>query len=320
MRNDRCRWAAAALVLGLSLTPAQASARDAVVDEVIQLARANALNRDVPDWAVVEQEAQGIAEASPGEDGRTAAIRHVLRSLRDHHSSYRPPVHPVHGNATSMPATGSAPRPIAVADVRPGRPGTLTINPWQGNAAAIPGATQTVRTELNKALAGSTCGIVLDVSANVGGNMWPMMGGIAPLYDEGVLETFESADGVRATVSVEGGVLRSNGSPFPRADLAQIAGHPKRIAVVVGGRTASSGEILALGFKGQRNVRFFGQRTAGATTSNRSIRLSNGGHLALTTSRILDRTGSVHMGPVQPDVVTDDASDEAADWVMQGCD
>jgi C-terminal processing protease CtpA/Prc len=66
-------------------------------------------------------------------------------------------------------------------------------------------------------------------------------------------------------------------------------------------------------------VRSFGQPTAGATSANKSIRLSNGGLLALSTSRILDRTGTGHAGPVLPDVVTDQAPHAASEWVEKGC-
>lgn len=320
MRTLMRRGAAFALMVGLTSLAAHARASDDVVDEVVRLAKEKALNRDVPDWPAVVREAHALAAASPGEDGRTAAIRRVLASLRDHHSSYHPPLQA----AQPTPSKSAGPRssarpPIAVADLQPGRPARLVINAWSGGNEDVGGATQIVRSELNKALAGSKCGLVIDVSANHGGNMWPMMGGIAPLYDDGLLETFESVTGERQVVNVKGGILRMNESPFPRAELDPVLTLPKRIALVIDSRTASSGEILALAFKGQKNVRSFGQPTAGASSANKSIRLSNGGLLALTTARILDRTGTAHAGPVLPDVVTDQAPHVASEWVAKGC-
>lgn len=295
--------------------------RDAVVEEVLQIARQRALNRNVPDWALVERKAQALVSAEAGEAGRTAAIRHILAALDDRHSFYVPPAKPGDAATPGSPHAllNSRPAMIAVADLQPGRPGRLVINGWAGGREKIPDASRTVRDQLNKALSASACGLVIDVSTNGGGNMWPMMGGIAPLYDEGPLETFEDADGKRMVVSVGGGALRMDGSEYPRVELPPVPVRPKRIALVLGRRTASSGEILALGFKGQANVRSYGQATAGQTSANQSMKLSNGGLLALTTARILDRSGRVHTGPVQPDVPTDQPVDAALDWVAAGC-
>lgn len=313
------RSSIALALLVASFSSTSYAALDPVVDEVIRLAREKAFNRARPDWPAVEREADTLIAKNPGEAGRTAAIRHVLASLKDRHSSYRPPM------ATSIAATAKpegrrqAPVPIAVALLEPNRTGRLVINAWRGGSDTLPAATRTVRDELNNALAASACGIVIDVSANIGGNMWPMMGGIAPLYDEGVLETFQSVTGESQVVNVRNGVLHMNASAFPRVQLTPLVAVPKRIAVVIGRGTASSGEILALGFKGQHNVRFFGQPTAGATTANQTVRLSNGGQLALTTARILDRGGRVHDGPVRPDVESETPVIQAGEWALQGC-
>ena len=320
MRTLMRRGAAFALMVGLTSIAAHARTGDVVVDEVVRLAKEKALNRDVPDWPAVEREAKALAAATPGEQGRTAAIKRVLASLQDRHSSYHPPMQAAHATPSRSAAPpGSARPPIAVADLQPGRPARLIINAWSGGNEDVGSATQIVRSELNKALSGSKCGLVIDVSANHGGNMWPMMGGIAPLYDDGVLETFESVTGERQVVNVKEGVLRMNESPFPRAELNPVPTLPKRIALIIDSRTASSGEILVLAFKGQKNVRSFGQPTAGATSANKSIRLSNGGLLALTTARILDRTGTAHVGPVLPDVATEQAPHAASEWVAKGC-
>ena len=177
-----------------------------------------------------------------------------------------------------------------------------------------------VRNALNEALSHDACGLVIDVAANTGGNMWPMMGGIAPLYDEGSLQTFETREGRRNVVNVKDGVLRMNAQTKPAvAGIPPVLAAPSHIALIVGPRTASSAEILALGFRYQDNVRLFGQPTHGATTANSTHVLSNGAVLALTTARILDRRGVVQEGPLVPDQVTDDALGEATRWLESRC-
>ena len=177
MRTHMRRGATLTLLVWLTSFAPHARASDVVVDEVVRLAKEKALNRDVPDWPVVEREAHALAAASPGEDGRTAAIRRVLASLQDHHSSYRPPMQAAQATPSRSAGPPSSARlQIAVADLQPGRPARLVINAWSGGSEDVVNATQVVRSELNKALSGSKCGLVIDVSANHGGNMWPMMG------------------------------------------------------------------------------------------------------------------------------------------------
>ncbi|MCC7247798.1 MAG: hypothetical protein IT473_04160 [Lysobacter sp.] len=295
-----------------------ASATDPVVAQATALARDKALKAEAVDWATVEREAQALASAEPGEAGRTAAIRYVLKALGDGHSSYRPP-QALPSAESPKPAPEKARRPIAESATG-ARFGRLIVNAWTGPSEAVPAATGVVRDALVQSLAVDRCGLIVDVSSNHGGNMWPMMGGIAPLYDEGTLETFENRAGMRQRVNVRGGVLHMNESAFPRLEnLIPLAHKPAYVAIVLGRRTASSGEILALGFKGQRNVRFFGRPTAGATTANASLRLENGGLLALTTSWILDRGDRAHHGPVLPDQETDDAVVTAEAWLAERC-
>ncbi len=323
MHEIRAGMRYAAIALFFCVLPAQAQTPDAVLDQAIALVKERALNARELDWPAVEAEAARLAAASPGEAGRTKAIRHVLKSLKDGHSFYMPPradaLPPSTPAVNAQPTSRQIPAPIASSSTQ-SRFARLNINSWSGSRTEIPAATLLVRAELNRAIAHDACGLIIDVAANGGGNMWPMMGGIAPLYDAGTLETFENRDGKRETVNVAAGQLRMNGNVWPQVPtMPPMTGKPRHIAVILGKQTASSGEILALGFKGQSNVRFFGQPTAGATTANWSTRLPNGGLIAITTSRILDRSGAVHTGPVMPDERSDEPVDAATQWLAGRC-
>jgi carboxyl-terminal processing protease len=309
------------LVLLAGIAAPALAADDAVLGEVITLARGQGFNGTKPDWPVVERQAQALLDATPGEAGRTSAIRHVLGALEDGHSFYQPPSTASTSSVAGTPASkgNAARKPIAQPEATVDGVGHLVIHAWSGGVDAVGDAARTVRTALNQALASSRCGLIVDVAANGGGNMWPMMSGIAPLYDDGVLETFEQRDGGKQVVNVVNGALRMNASVFPRASLDPLPRKPPHIAVLIGPGTASSGEILALGFKGQRNVRFFGRPTAGATTANRSFFLSNGGVLALMTSHIRDRSGAVQQGPVLPDEASAEPLKTARAWLAGLC-
>lgn len=94
---------------------------------------------------------------------------------------------------------------------------------------------------------------------------------------------------------------------------------PRFVAVLLGGRTARSGELIAIAFKGQPNVGFFGAPTAGASTANRTFPLANGGMVALATSVVRDRNGVTCAGPVLPDTGAEGAVADAEAWLHRQC-
>ncbi|MSO60642.1 MAG: hypothetical protein EXQ50_00875 [Acidobacteria bacterium] len=77
----------------------------------------------------------------------------------------------------------------------------------------------------------------------------------------------------------------------------------------VGPTTASSGEAIAIAFRGRSSTRLFGAMTRGLTTSNRVFPLSDGALLNLTTAAFADRTGTPYREGVTPDEVWDGPSD-----------
>jgi carboxyl-terminal processing protease len=71
--------------------------------------------------------------------------------------------------------------------------------------------------------------------------------------------------------------------------------------VLTGPKTSSSGEILALAFKGMPQVRLMGEPTAGLTTANTTYDLFDGSTLVLTICQEADRTGRICEGRIIPD-------------------
>ncbi|GGO41479.1 S41 family peptidase [Deinococcus humi] len=144
---------------------------------------------------------------------------------------------------------------------------------------------------------------IVDLRLNEGGNMYPMLAGIGPLVGEGRLGAFVRDDASWAwayhagAASVDGHVnCRVSGEP-----LAPLApGVP--VAVLISPLTGSSGEIMAISFKGRAGTRFFGEPTQGLTSANSPYPLADGAELWLATSYEADRTGQLYTAEVHPDV------------------
>ncbi len=83
-------------------------------------------------------------------------------------------------------------------------------------------------------------------------------------------------------------------------DDTVIVNQPK-IAVLTSRWTTSSGEFVAVAFKGQKNTRFFGEETDGKTTENSWEIINNEIALVISTGVYCDRNGKVYSTSVLAD-------------------
>lgn len=142
---------------------------------------------------------------------------------------------------------------------------------------------------------------IVDLRNDTGGNMWPMLLGSSPLIGEGLMGFFIGKNGEKigwynenGSVRVGECVLASTSNPYVLKTYPQIA-------VLLGERTASAGEAVAIAFSGKQNVRFFGQKTAGFTSCNELYRLKDGAGIALSTKLFANRLEKSFFGGISPD-------------------
>ncbi len=135
------------------------------------------------------------------------------------------------------------------------------------------------------------------------------MGGFT--YPDGATETWEVRDGAsywRGETMTVSGVDPDGSLP---------------VAVLIGRSTASSGEAVTVAFRNQAETVLIGQPTAGLTTSNEPVWLSDGSMIALTQSVFTDRTGHAFGQGVRisPDLETavGDAEAAATRWLSDRC-
>jgi C-terminal processing protease CtpA/Prc len=120
-----------------------------------------------------------------------------------------------------------------------------------------------------------------------------------------LIGAFRSADGLLWWRQREGEVVQGNASMLrSRQGAYRLLAGTAPVAVVMGAGTASSGEAVALAFRGQRGSRSFGQPSAGFSTGNRPTTLVDGTTLLLTHNVMTDRNGQGDGGRMQPDQAT----------------
>lgn len=156
------------------------------------------------------------------------------------------------------------------------------------------------------------CGWIVDLRSNQGGNMWPMLAGLGPVLGEGNAGTFVGPEGSETDWwyrDGQAGVRKDTLTGARENTVVEIDRDPHTlqrprppVAVLTGRRTASSGEAIAVSFRGRPEARSFGRATRGLSTSNATIPLSDGATLMLTTATFADRTGMTYGEALEPDM------------------
>jgi hypothetical protein len=157
-------------------------------------------------------------------------------------------------------------------------------------------------------------GWIVDLRRNGGGNPDAMLLGLSPLLGDGAVGGTAGADGqqIETLLLRKGGLYRKDTSG---ESLVAELGVPLRpadtktpVAVILGPATRSSGQALALAFKGRQDCLFFGEPTArGATTVTNPFRLSRDGTLRLAVGIMTDRNGVAYPFGLDPERVVEGA-------------
>ena len=166
-------------------------------------------------------------------------------------------------------------------------------------------------------------GWVIDLRNNGGGNMWPMIAGLNSLMEDGIVGYFAGT-----TTRKEQKWKTENGKIINSRELIDTYKVKKinnKIAVLINSMTGSSGEMTAIAFIGLPNVKLFGQPSAGYTTANSTLYLSDGTQLYLATSFVADRTHKIYPDKIIPDVIintqtsfdNDETLEFSKKWILQ---
>lgn len=177
----------------------------------------------------------------------------------------------------------------------------------------------------------NTCGWIVDLRGNGGGNVAPMLAALMPLLGEGTQVSAVDGDGkflhfwlrgrVAGVTELDGKKIEMLRLEKPIQQLRHQRGRTPRIAILIDGQTGSSGELVAIAFKGRPSTRFFGTRTAGASTSTEGFTLPDGANLVIATAVDVDRKGQRYPSGVLPDVTVlstkgrDTELEQAIAWV-----
>jgi len=159
-------------------------------------------------------------------------------------------------------------------------------------------------------------GWIFDLRENYGGNMWPMLLGLGTVWENETLGYFADLDNNFTNwIYSNGSVYLGKDSIMTLSKTFELNNYNKKFAILIGSKTASSGEAVTIAFKGNSNTKFFGQNTKGLSTSNEGFELDDGSILILTTTILADRKMNVYGVPVKPDYLSLKAKEDAIKWI-----
>jgi carboxyl-terminal processing protease len=305
--------------------PAPSAQAVRYIDAALAVMREHSVKRAELDWAALRADVLTQARGADVPAETYTALRYAVRNLNDHHSYFETPMWS--GRLRELPVSNARTGRGAVAPTGVLLDGRIGYVVLPGFAGGVPLAQVAFANRVQQIIEtldiSETCGWILDLRGNNGGNLWPMLAGVGPwlegashglrgdkielgasIYPDARRVSFWYRDGqagfgdyVQLRVSVEPTQLRAPSAP---------------LAVLTDGATASSAEVLAIALSSRPATRRFGAPTSGLTAGNRTFALADGASLVLTVAATSDAQGRVYSAPLEPDVHVDTDSPGAA--------
>jgi len=301
---------------------AEVSAARRELDAALLTLRANHINRDKVDWSSLAAEAENTLDGTDAADAYPV-IRLVVAALGTRHSFLLDP-DTVAARNSGQRVGNTVPPVLRLPESR--RIGAdIGLVQLQAMADPRPDSIKAYAAAARDALAqfadAQVCRVIVDLRGNGGGNMYPMIFGVAALLGPEPYGTFINNEGRPQPWQIAAAMRNRGAEADPAAAPAWLARAP--VAVLIDRRTASSGEFTALAFAGRARTRVFGEVSAGFLTANVTFPLPDGARLVVTTSYAGDAEGVRHDTVLTPDERTpaDKTEDAAVAWLRrQRCD
>jgi carboxyl-terminal processing protease len=294
-----------------TISPAAA----AYLEEVATLLQRHSVRRRSIDWTAFR--AEMIAAAGPAQsiDATHPGVRRALELLGDGHSVYVP----MRGTPISVPTRRCDAPTVGRVLIPPGI-GYLRVRSFSGTPAAATLYAQQLQDSIRAADRDGLLGWIVDLRGNSGGNMYPMLAGVGAILGEGVHGYFVDADGVEVPFSYRAGVSFYDNVPLHElSSVYRLRQPPARIAVLTDGWVASSGEAMAVAFRGRAQTRSFGTPTCGLSTGTSTWFLSDTSRLIITSAIMVDRTRRAYGDVIVPDETIADPNEvvtRAIQWLL----
>ncbi len=294
----------------------QANIAQSYLNEFLNVIQNNAVTRNTIDWGNLRSEVSALAANAQSIQDTYPAITRALELIGTNHSFLNAP----DGSLITYPSTISCQQNFTMnsldePDIGYVRVDAVSASNGTNQAQQI---AQRIQNDIASEDNPEVNAWIVDLRNNLGGNMWPMITGLGPLFDQPLLGYFVDANEEYLPWSYRQGYSYLGEAVVVQVDQPYTLLNPlAKIAVLVSQRTASSGEATMIAFKQQANVRFFGTDSCGLSTANSSFELSDGSVVFLTTAIDADRNQVKYGDRIPVDQPSDPAQalSLAVEWI-----
>lgn len=276
----------------------------ACLDSALVQAQDFSLHRHTVNWETIEAEINRQTEQAQTPLDLRAAFSYLLGELKDAHGRFflqNRPIAWYHGEPEEHQQHID---PKVWAVIQSGKyPFQYAMLPNQTGYLRLPGMPMGNNAQLAAPIQAAVCSLqqqgalqwIVDLRYNGGGNMFPMLAGIGSILGEGEIGGSMDAAGNRFSSwkIADGDVFYNEALQADVVNQCPLA-EPPQVAVLCSRYTVSSGEVVAVAFKGRPNTRFFGEHTAGFVTETNWKALPAGVTMSISVSYFADRQGRVY--------------------------
>jgi hypothetical protein len=265
------------------------------IDTAIEIMKTRSYYAAAVNWPAAKEKAYSLAAGAGNKAQLFPAIAGVFTQLGDHHGMFAQ-----YDDMVRNTDSASVKR-LTTAIKEEWSKGPVIKAEMLGDIAylRLPGMPATSQKNIDfyanwladsvRSLAGrEPCAWIIDLRMNTGGNILPMMQGLAGFFPDGLLSWSLNNQGATTGSSV----IRNNIFYLDdslKANLRQPVPvlHHARVALIIGAGTASSAEAVAHYFRNRKNTKLFGEASCGlANFTEGFVFDNNNAYLLLVTSAI----------------------------------
>jgi len=299
-------------------------------------AKETSLYTEKVDWAKVNAEFIELSKGKDDVEDLKPALQFLINSLEDQHAQIRS----THDHSIIVAYTGerkgndlrdgefvnkviNAPSEFSHKLLEDGIAYLKVVGIGHGDVKAQADQIRNGLLELKKQGANQW---ILDLRYNGGGNIEPMISGLAPLLGNGTIGySVDHQNELRREYRIVEGQFDNWGRIACEMDALPFIDSSEKLVILLSRYTISSGEMVAVAFKGRENTIFIGEETAGYTTGNGYDQISDDLILLISQDVYADRNKKVYHDKVgvdeyiefqhQTDLIYDNQLLRAIEWL-----
>lgn len=294
------------------LTSAQQDPLRAELDKIIEVAQSTSVYRDRVDWPQAKDSIYALAKNVTQFAQLKPALNYLLEVLGDEHGRvfYNNQVIAYYYSG-ELKEHQAGFDPVLYGQVQSGQPYTFEALLLRDHIGYIrmPGLPMGDNMLMAKNIQDQVCELIakgadrwlIDLRYNGGGNLNPMVEGLTAILGDGPVggaAGLTTADNLIWEIR-DGDFYNDGYSILLPEECSGTSA--QRVAVLTSLYTVSSGEALAVIFKGRDQTRFFGARTLGMVTGTSWDVISDSVTVSISTNFYMDRNGKVYRHYVDVD-------------------